>query len=82
MSNWLNKLDNDIKAAISDLLVSIPGRSDTDVFSRLISIRNLHDHRETLHLRELPSRTFWGRSDLAAALLGLAECPYPARHST
>jgi hypothetical protein len=81
-----SELDNDIKAAISDLPVSIPGRSATEVFSRLISIRSLHDHRETLHLREVSSRIFWGlskvldnRSDLVAALLGLAECPYPAQ---
>jgi hypothetical protein len=79
-------LDSDIKAAISDLPVSIPGRSATDVFSRLLSIRALYDHRETLYLREVSSRTFWGlskvldnRPDLVAALLGLVECPYPAQ---
>ncbi|WP_315832460.1 Wadjet anti-phage system protein JetD domain-containing protein [Bradyrhizobium prioriisuperbiae] len=79
-------LDSDIKAAILDVPVSIPGRSATEVFSRLISIRALYDHRETLYLREVSSRTFWGlskvldnRSDLVAALLGLAECPYPAQ---
>jgi hypothetical protein len=79
-------LDDDIRAAIADLPVSIPGRSATEVFRRLISIRALYDHRETLHLREVSSRTFWGlskvldnRSDLVAALLGLAECPYPAQ---
>jgi hypothetical protein len=76
-------LGSDIKAAISDLPISIPGRSAADVFSRLLSIRALHDHRETLYLREISSRTFWGlskvldnRSDLVAALLGLVECPY------
>jgi hypothetical protein len=81
-----SELDNDIKAAISNLPVSIPGRSAIEVFSRLISIRSLHDHRETLYLREVSSRTFWGlskildhRSDLVAALLGLAECPYPTQ---
>jgi hypothetical protein len=79
-------LDSDIKAAISDLPVSVPGRSATDVFSRLLSIRALYDRQETLYLRELSSRTFWGlskvldnRSDLVAALLGLVECPYPAQ---
>jgi Wadjet anti plasmid transformation system JetA-like protein len=79
-------LNDDIKGAIGDLPVSIPGRSATDVFRRLISIRALYDERETLHLREVSSRTFWGlskvldnRSDLIAALLGLAECPYPAQ---
>ena len=79
-------LDSDIKAAISDLPISILGRSATEVFSRLISIRGLYDHRENLYLREVSSRTFWGlskvldnRSDLVAALLGLAECPYPAQ---
>jgi Wadjet anti plasmid transformation system JetA-like protein len=79
-------LDSDIKAAISDLPVSVPGRSATDVFSRLLSIRALYDRRETLYLRELSSRTFWGlskvldnRSDLVASLLGLVECPYPAQ---
>ena len=48
--------------------------------------RALYDRRETLHLREVSSRTFWGlskvldnRSDLIASLLGLAECPYPAQ---
>jgi hypothetical protein len=81
-----SELNSDIKAAISDLPVSIPGRSAPEVFSRLISIRSLYDHRETLYLREVSSRTFWGlskvldnRSDLIAALLGLAECPYPAQ---
>jgi hypothetical protein len=77
------------RAAVSrnlDLPVSIPGRSATEVFRRLISIRALYAHGETLHLREVSSRTFWGlskifdnRSDLVAALLGLAECPYPAQ---
>jgi hypothetical protein len=57
-----------------------------EVFGRLNSIRALYDRRETLHLREVSSRTFWGlskvldsRSDLIASLLGLAECPYPAQ---
>jgi hypothetical protein len=79
-------LDEDIKGAIGDLPVSIPGRSAVDVLGRLISIRALYDQGETLHLREVSSRTFWGlskvldnRSDLIAALLGLAECPYPAQ---
>ncbi|MFQ3451774.1 DUF2220 family protein [Bradyrhizobium sp. UFLA01-814] len=79
-------LDSDIKAAILDLPVAIPGRSATEVFHRLISIRSLYEARETLHLREVASRTFWGlskvldnRSDLIAALLGLPECPYPAQ---
>jgi hypothetical protein len=79
-------LDGDIKTAISDLSVSIPGRSAIEVFRRLISIRALYDRRETLYLREVSSRTFWGlskfldnRSDLVAALLGLAECPYLAQ---
>jgi hypothetical protein len=79
-------LDSGVKAAISDLPISIPGRSATEVFGRLNSIRALYDRRETLHLREVSSRTFWGlskvldnRSDLIASLLGLAECPYPAQ---
>jgi len=79
-------LDDDIKGAIGDLPVSIPGRSATEVFRRLISIRGRYDQRELLYLREVSSRTFWGlskvldnRSDLIAALLGLAECPYPAQ---
>jgi hypothetical protein len=79
-------LDSDIKAAILDLPISIPGRSATEVFGRLNSIRALYDRKEMLHLREVSSRTFWGlskvldnRSDLIASLLGLAECPYPAQ---
>jgi hypothetical protein len=79
-----SELDSSIKAAILDVPISIPGRSATDVFRRLISIRALFDGGETLYLREVSSRTFWGlskildnRSDLIAALLGLAECPYP-----
>ena len=79
-------LNDDIKKAISDLSVSIPGRSAIEIFRRLIWIRALYDRRETLYLREVSSRTFWGlskvldnRSDLVAALLGLAECPYPAQ---
>jgi energy-coupling factor transporter ATP-binding protein EcfA2 len=87
--SWQNAVEGFIggdKAAISDLPVSIPGRSAAEVFNRLTSIRALYDHRETLYLRELSSRTFWGlskvldnRSDLVAALLGLADCPYPAQ---
>jgi len=79
-------LDSSVKAAILDVPVSVPGRSATDVFRRLISIRALFDSGETLYLREVSSRTFWGlskildnRSDLIAALLGLAECPYPSQ---
>lgn len=40
-------LDDDIKTAISDLSVSIPGRSAMEVFRRLISIRAIYDRRET-----------------------------------
>jgi hypothetical protein len=79
-------LDDDMKGAIGDLPVSIPGRSATEVFHRLISIRDRYDQQEILYLREVSSRTFWGlskildnRSDLVAALLGLAACPYPAQ---
>jgi hypothetical protein len=79
-------LDSSIKAAILDVPVSIPERSAADVFRRFISIRGLFDRGETLYLREVSSRTFWGlskvldnRSDLIAALLGLAECPYPSQ---
>jgi hypothetical protein len=79
-------LNSDIKVAILNLPVAIPGRSATEVFHRLVSIRSLYEARETLHLREVASRTFWGlskvldnRSDLIAALLGLPECPYPAQ---
>lgn len=81
-----SELGNDIKAALTDVPIYLPGRSATDVFQRLISIRVLHDRREILYLREVSSRTFWGlskvldsRSALVAALLGLAECPYPAQ---
>jgi hypothetical protein len=79
-------LSDGVKGVIGDLPVSVPGRTATDVFRRLISIRALYDERETLHLREVSSRTFWGlskvldnRSDLMAALPGLPECPYPAQ---
>ncbi|MGY8678315.1 Wadjet anti-phage system protein JetD domain-containing protein [Bradyrhizobium sp. UFLA05-153] len=77
-------LDNDIKSAISELPVSIAGRSAAEVFERLISVRTLYYAQENVYLREVSSRTFWGlskvldsRSELIAALLGLAECPYP-----
>jgi Uncharacterized protein conserved in bacteria C-term(DUF2220) len=79
-------LSDDAKAIIAALPFAIPGRSAEEVFHRLISIRDLHDSRENLHLREISSRTFWGlskvldsRTDLVAALFGLAECPYPAQ---
>jgi hypothetical protein len=79
-------LNEDVKGSIGDLPISIPGRTATEVFHRLISIRTLYEDRESLHLREVSSRTFWGlskfldnRSELVAALLGLPECPYPAQ---
>lgn len=79
-------LDDDVKATIGELPVSIAGRSAAEVFERLVSVRTLYDAQETVHLREVSSRTFWGlskvldnRSELIAALLGLAECPYPAQ---
>jgi hypothetical protein len=79
-------LSDDAKAIIAALPFAIPGRSAEEVFHRLISIRDLHDSRENLHLREISSRTFWGlskvldgRTDLLAALFGLEECPYPAQ---
>lgn len=81
-----SKLDDDIKAVIGELPVSIAGRSAAEVFERLVSIRTLYNAQENVHLREVSSRTFWGhskvldnRSELIAALLGLAECPYPAQ---
>lgn len=81
-----SNLDSDIQASILDLPIAIPGRSAIEVFHRLISIRAHYDAQETLHLREVASRTFWGlskvldnKSDLIAALLGLPECPYPAQ---
>jgi hypothetical protein len=79
-------LSDDAKAIIAALPFAIPGRSAEEVFHRLVSIRDLHDSRENLHLREISSRRFWGlskaldsRTDLEAALFGLAECPYPAQ---
>jgi hypothetical protein len=79
-------LSDAAKAIISALPFVIPGRSAEEVFRRLISIRDLHDGRENLHLREISSQTFWGlskvldsRTELLAALFGLEECPYPAQ---
>lgn len=79
-------LDDRAKAAIAGLPVVIAGRSAADVFSRLVSIRDRHEPAESLHLREVSTRTFWGlskvldsRTDLVAALLGLPECPYPTQ---
>lgn len=79
-------LSDSAKSIIAGLPVVVPGRSAADVFHRLISIRDRHDHGENLYLREVSSRTFWGlskildnRSHLIAALVGLEECPYPQR---
>jgi hypothetical protein len=79
-------LSDDAKTVIAALPFAIPGRSAEEVFHRLISIRDLHDSRESLHLREISSRTFWGlskvldsRADLLAALFGLPDCPYPTQ---
>ena len=79
-------LSDAAKKILSALPFVIPGRSAEDVFRRLISIRELHDGRENLHLREISSQTFWGlskvldnRTELLAALFGLEECPYPAQ---
>jgi hypothetical protein len=79
-------LSDGANAIIAGLPVAISGRSAAEVFHRLISIRDLHDRNESLHLREVSSRTFWGlsktldnRTDLVAALFGLEECPYPTQ---
>jgi hypothetical protein len=81
-----SNLSDDAKAVIAVLPFAIPGRSAEEVFRGLISIRDLHVGRENMHLREVSSSTFWGlskvldsRTDLVAALFGLAECPYPTQ---
>lgn len=62
--------------------IEITGRDIEYVFSRFMAIRSLA--HEPLLLREVASRTFWGlskvldgRADAVAALLGVAECPFP-----
>jgi hypothetical protein len=79
-------LDEGAKAAIAELPLLIKGRSANDVFCGLMSIRERHDPSESIYIREVSSRAFWGlskildgRTDLVAALLGLPECPYPSQ---
>jgi hypothetical protein len=62
--------------------IEITGRDIEEVFSRFMTIRSLA--HEPLLLREVASRSFWGlskvldgRADGVAALLGVAECPFP-----
>lgn len=77
-------LSDGAKPIVAGLPVVVAGRSAAEVFHRLVSIRDRHDHEENLYLREVSSRTFWGlskildnRTPLIAALIGLEECPYP-----
>jgi hypothetical protein len=62
--------------------IEVTGRPIEDIFSRFLSIREIAD--ESLLLREVSSRIFWGlsklldgRADTVAALLGVHECPFP-----
>jgi hypothetical protein len=78
-----SQLDDDAKKVVGELPIVINGRSATEVFDRLLSIRDRPRDGRSLYLREVSSQAFWGlskildtRSDLVAALLGAEECPY------
>lgn len=62
--------------------IEVSGRSIEDVLSRFLSIRDMAE--DSLLLREVSSRAFWGlsklldgRAEAVAALLDVEECPFP-----
>jgi hypothetical protein len=69
------------RAQISTTPIMVPGRPVGEVFQRFMSIRQVA--QESLLLREVSSRLFWGlsklldgRAEAVAALLGVDECPF------
>jgi hypothetical protein len=71
-----------VQETVTRYRLEIPGRPAIDIVNRLNLLGALKD--ESLSLREVSSRLFWGaskvldkRGALVAAILGLDECPFP-----
>lgn len=72
----------DVKQAVSGFCIDMPDRSMTEVVQQLNRLPELA--QQSMLLREASARLFWGmskvldkRQGLVAAMLGLAECPFP-----
>lgn len=73
---------NDVKRAVSEFCIDIPGHTMAEVVNQLNKLPALAD--KPLLLREISSQLFWGmskvfdnRQELIASLLGVDECPFP-----
>lgn len=73
---------DDVKRAVSEFCIDIPGHSMAEVVNQLNKLPALAD--KPLLLREISSQLFWGmskvfdnRQSLIASLLGVDECPFP-----
>lgn len=73
---------NEVKRQVSEFCIDMPDRAMSEVVARLNELRVLK--HESLLLREVSSRLFWGmskvldkRQALVAALLELDDCPFP-----
>ena len=71
-----------VKQVVGSYCIELPGRNMADVVHRLNDLEALAD--QPLLLREVSAKLFWGmskvldgRQGLVAAVLGLAECPFP-----
>ncbi|WP_197325164.1 Wadjet anti-phage system protein JetD domain-containing protein [Ralstonia solanacearum] len=72
----------EVKRQVSEFCIDMPDRVMSEVVARLNELPALKD--ESLLLREVSSRLFWGmskvldkRQGMVAALLELDECPFP-----
>lgn len=72
----------DVKRQVSEFCIDMPDRAMSEVVVRLNGLPALKD--ESLLLREVSSKLFWGmskvldkRQGMVAALLELDECPFP-----
>lgn len=72
----------EVKRQVSEFCIDMPDRAMSEVVARLNELRALKD--ESLLLREISSKLFWGmskvldkRQGMVAALLELDECPFP-----
>lgn len=81
VSAHLNAAD-DVKQAVSGFCIDMPDRSMAEVVQQLNRLPELA--QQSMLLREASARLFWGmskvldkRQGLVAAVLGLAECPFP-----
>lgn len=75
-------LEDSVKEVVSRSKLDVPGRSAEEVVKQLALLPSLAD--ESLLLREVSARLFWGlskvldaRQSLVAAVLQVDECPFP-----